>query len=160
MRSDWQSGAWDQQFVDAGDVLRARLQGARETKNLPASLIAHSPLLPTLLLVVAVLGFGQLTYILIAFGVAVGAVISVVLAREDRRILNARGLGKIGLPSPYIALIAPWLYLCLRGNRLFQSDPRALIPFWQNVGLGILFWVTVTIFPTLVGTGQMLLNLQ
>ena len=160
MRSDWQSEAWDRQFVDAGEVLRARRLEAQVTKTLPASVMASSPLLPTLLLILAVLGFGQLTYVLIAFGVAVGAFISVALAREDRRFLDSRSPGKTGLPSPYIALIAPWLYLCLRGNRLFPSDPRALNPFWQNMGFGILFWVTVIAFPTLVGTGEMLLDRQ
>lgn len=140
----------------ARDILRA----AKVSKNAAVSTLAVLPLVPTVVVVLLVIDVVQLSYVSIAFCVAVGAVLSVVLAREDTRILRARGFDDVYLPSSYIAGIAPWLYLWLRGHRLFRADPRSLRPFWQHAGLVIVFWLTLIAFPTVAGIGGILLEMQ
>jgi hypothetical protein len=135
-------------------------RAAQVSKNVACSILAYSPLIPTLAAMMLVVGLVQLTYVVIAFGAAVGAVLSVVFAREDARTLRSRGFSETAIPSPYIASVAPWLYLWLRGNGLFLADPRSLRPFWQHVGLTLVFLLTVLVFPTIGGIGRMLLELQ
>lgn len=155
---EWDSSSAKRPSVFTGAAAIYYRPAVKVSKNVAASLLAYLPLIPTLAIVLLVVGELKLTYVVIAFGAAVGAVVSVVLAREDARVLLSRGFDEAAIPSPFIASIAPWLYLGLRGNKLFPDDARSLRPFWQHVGLTIVFVLTAMVFPALGGLGRMLLD--
>lgn len=135
-------------------------RGRQVSRNLAGSMLGYSPAVPALAILLALSASGRLTSVAIIFGAILSSLFAVVLAREDRSILLQRGFSETVLPSPYIASIAPWLYLWLRGNRIFSLDLLSLKPFWRHVAFTLVLLFTVFVFPTVAGIGRMLLDLH
>ena len=157
---EWDQTDWGRRPKSVSEQTRDIRRAAKVSKNAASSMLAALPLVPTIAAVLLVIGVLKLSYLVIVFLAAVGAVIAVVLAREDVRSLRAREFDESPLPSPYIAAIAPWLYLWIRGNRLFLADPASLRPFWQHVALSVVLVLTLIMFPTAAGIGRILLEMQ
>lgn len=62
--------------------------------------------------------------------------LAVVLARADRRELDAWGFEN--LASPWLVLLTPPVYLAVRGNRVWHRTKVGLGPFWASVAVILL----------------------
>lgn len=62
--------------------------------------------------------------------------LGLVLARVDRRELDAWGFENTA--SPWLVLLTPLVYLAVRGNRVWKRTGAGFGPFWANLALLIL----------------------
>lgn len=60
-------------------------------------------------------------------------VLTVILARVDRRELDAWGFENTA--SPWLVLLTPPVYLAVRGNRVWKRTGAGFGPFWASVAV-------------------------
>src|SRR5690606_37865537 len=59
--------------------------------------------------------------------------LTVILARADRRELDAWGFENTA--SPWLVLLTPPVYLAVRGNRVWKRTGAGFGPFWASIAV-------------------------
>lgn len=76
---------------------------------------------------------GTISWTIIGVVAAVFGAASVLLARADRRELDAWGFENTA--SAWWTLLPPPIYLAIRGNRVWKRTAAGLGPFWASIGV-------------------------
>jgi hypothetical protein len=79
---------------------------------------------------------GFTTWLMIGFTSVLLLALSVILARVDRRELDAWGFENTA--SPWLVLLTPPVYLAVRGNRVWKRSGAGFGPLWANIALLVL----------------------
>ena len=74
---------------------------------------------------------GYMTWAIIGLMSVLLWTLSVILARVDRRELDAWGFENTA--SPWLVLLTPPVYLAVRGNRVWTRTGAGFGPFWASV---------------------------
>jgi hypothetical protein len=93
--------------------------------------IAFSPAIELLVLVLLAATGATLTWLLIGALAVVGSLGNAMWALADRTALVGAGFEDI--PSPLFALLPPAIYLGIRGNRLFRQASVGFRPLWVHL---------------------------
>jgi hypothetical protein len=112
---------------------------------------------PTILIVgtIAWGASGQtVTWLGIFVFAAVGLIVNLFLADRDRSLLINRGFERPA--SQYLALLPPFVYLAVRGNRVFNQVFTGLRPLWANVAQIVIWPIIATIVQLWGGAFQLL----
>jgi hypothetical protein len=112
---------------------KSMLNPQEYTGTIWAWLICLIPLMEALI-VVAVIFFTTIPILFDTGAVIVAGMFAKLLfAEADMRALERREFSN--LPTKYLALLPPVVYLGVRGSRLFDQTHSGLKPFWANIGL-------------------------
>jgi hypothetical protein len=76
---------------------------------------------------------GFMTWLAIGVVSVLLLVLSVILARVDRRELDAWGYENTA--SPWLVLLTPPVYLAVRGNRVWKRTAAGFGPLWASVAV-------------------------
>ena len=76
---------------------------------------------------------GYMTWLMIGVVSALLLALSVILARVDRRELDAWGFENTA--SPWLVLLTPPVYLAVRGNRVWKRTGAGFGPLWASVAV-------------------------
>jgi hypothetical protein len=74
-----------------------------------------------------------MTWLTIGVVSALLLALSVILARVDRRELDAWGYETTA--SPWLVLLSPPVYLAVRGNRVWKRTGSGFGPFWASAAV-------------------------
>jgi hypothetical protein len=103
------------------------------SNNWAAWSIAFMPLGVVVTNVVIGVAQGFTTWLAIVATTALLLALSVILARADRRELDAWGFENTA--SPWLVLLAPAVYLAVRGNRVWRRTGAGFGPLWASIAV-------------------------
>lgn len=121
------------------------------SNNWAAWSIALVPLggVATILGIAAAQGFT--TWLTIGFVSVLLSALSVILARVDKRHLDAWGFANTA--SPWWVLLSPPVYLAVRGNRVWKRTSAGFGPLWASVAVLVFIPIGAGAAGVLAGIG-------